>query len=65
MVLSLPQDSATWGQTRSAFRTKSDPVALPPGIEFEFFNLGSGESEKTFADFEAADIGGELARRRG
>jgi hypothetical protein len=26
-VLTLPRDGATWGQTRSAFRTKSDPVA--------------------------------------
>jgi len=55
------RDSATWGQTRSAFRTKSDPVALPPRIEFEFHNLGAGEAEKTFADFEAVEIGTELA----
>ena len=62
MVLSLPQDSATWGQIRSAFRTKSDPVALPPRIQFQLFNLYSGESEETFADFEAVEISGELTR---
>jgi len=45
VVLSLPQDSATWGQTRSEFRTKSDPVASTPRIQLQFLNLGTGQAE--------------------
>ena len=42
-------------------------ASLPstPRIEFQLLNLSSGETEQAFADFEAADIGGELASRRG
>jgi len=36
-----------------------------PGIEFQLFELGSGQSEETFADFEAAEIGAKLAGGRG
>jgi len=64
-MTAVPPREATWGQTRSAFRTKSDPVALPPRIQFQLFNLYSGESEERFADFEAVEIGGELTRGRG
>ena len=38
---------------------------LPPRIEFQFFELGSGQAEQTFADFEAAEISTELAGGRG
>ena len=38
---------------------------LPPRIQFQLFNLYSGESEERFADFEAVEIGGELTRGRG
>jgi len=40
-------------------------VYLPPGIQFQLFNLGSGQPEETFADFEAVKISTELACGRG
>ena len=40
-------------------------VASAPRIQFQFFNLYSGQAEETFADFEAAEIGTELAGGRG
>ena len=39
--------------------------ASTPRIQLQFFELGTGQSEETFADFEAAEIGTELASRRG
>ena len=48
-VLTLPRDSATWGQTRSAFRTKSDPVASG------FLNIAGFQSDLSAVDL-AVDL---------
>ena len=50
--------------SRQRTRRRRVPTSAP-GVEFELLNLSSGETEQAFADFEAADIGGELTGRRG
>ena len=40
-------------------------VYLPPRIQLQLLNLGTGQSKQAFADFKAAEIGTELAGGRG
>ena len=39
---------------------KSDPVALAPRVNFQFFEAVSGDAEDAFTDLETAELGREL-----
>ena len=78
MVLSLPRYSYVVTRSRPYLETKrtgSDTFSIPnevrprvassPRIEFKLLEFGAGETKQAFADFETAEIGGELAGGRG
>jgi hypothetical protein len=62
VVLSLPSRQADASPTRPYLgaQTGSDPVALAPRVNFQFFEAVSGDAEDAFTDLETAELGREL-----
>ena len=66
-VPDFPEARAAFGRADvdDQFTHATLRVASAPRIQLQLFDLTSRHSEQAFADFEAAEVGGELARGRG